>query len=91
MAQDALWICAKANAFNQEYAEVSGRRSDKTSRKKAVALARRIRSYVTKDPAESNFTTSELERALGKVRVGKLQALAGSDPITLEGSPLRPC
>ena len=57
--------------IQQEYADVRGRLSDKTSRKKVVAMARRIRSYVTEDPPESDFTASELDRALGKIKSGK--------------------
>ena len=68
---------AKANAFNQEYAQVSGRKSTKESRKMAVQVAKRLRNYSTKDPAEADFTEAELDAALGKVKPRKAAGLDG--------------
>ena len=62
---------AKANAFNQEYAEVSGRKSDRESRRVAEETARLMTSYETDDPAECDFMMAELESALREVKTRK--------------------
>jgi hypothetical protein len=71
---------AKANAFVQEYAEVSGRSSTKETRKEAVRLARLLRRTHTapRQELEGEFTAGELTRALSKVKFGKA---AGPDGI----------
>ena len=68
---------AKANVFNQEYAQVSYRKSNKESRKMAVQVAKRFRTYSTEDPAEADFTEAELYAALGKVKPRKAAGLDG--------------
>ena len=52
---------AKANAFNQEYTQVSSRKNNKETMKLAVQVAKRLRSYSMEDPVEVDFMEAELD------------------------------
>ena len=69
---------SKARAFNQEYAEVSQMKGDKETRRLGVTVAVRLRGRTTEDEAERDFTRSELDAAVQKMKPRKA---AGCDGI----------
>ena len=70
---------SKANAFVQEYAEVSGRKSNKDTRREEVELARELKETEgPKQEVESDFTYQELIWARNKIKNRKA---AGPDEI----------
>ena len=69
---------AKANAFLQEYAEVSGRRSDRKSRRPAVEVNLRLKAPGVPQEIEEPFTAEELTAAINSIKVGKA---AGPDEL----------
>ena len=70
---------AKANAFLQEYAEVSGRRSDRRSRRTAVEVNLRLKAPGISQEIEEPFTAEELKAAINNIKIGKA---AGPDELT---------
>ena len=70
---------SKANAFVQEYAEVSGKKSNKETRREEVELARELKETAgPKQEVESDFTYQELIWARNKIKNRKA---AGPDDI----------
>ena len=69
---------AKANAFVQEYAEVSRRRSDRRSRRAAVDVNLRLKAPWASQEIEEPFTAEEPTTAINDKRVWKA---AGPDEL----------
>ena len=71
---------AKASAFVQEYAKVSGRHSDKSTRRANRQLKATLKgnSWSPRQESEEEFTRDELSSALWKVKTGKA---AGPDEL----------
>jgi hypothetical protein len=69
---------AKSNAFIQEYAEVSGRKSRKDSRRVVVDVSKALRAEGQTHEVEKPFTLQELKVAIGAIRNRKA---AGPDGI----------
>ena len=73
---------AKANAFCQHYAEISGKRKEraraKELRREAVLVAREVRAEGPPSAVESEFTMGELTAALNKIKPRKA---AGPDEL----------
>ena len=73
---------AKASTFVQEYAKISGRKSDKDSRKVVMGLRCPKRSTLTtqSQQIEEVFTLGELQQALSHLKAGKAAGPDGISP-----------
>ena len=81
---------AKASAFIQEYATVSGRKSDRSSRMAVRELRSGVRRLLGSpcQKLEQTFTPEELAAALKTVKAGKAGGLDGVAPDILKHLPL---
>ena len=80
---------AKASAFVQEYAQISGKKSDKDTRQ-ALRRLRRVKKGQSSSPrqeAEDNLTIAELRRAIWKTKAGKAAGPDGVAPEMLKNLP----
>ena len=70
---------AKASAFIQEYATVSGQKSDQSSRRAVLELRRGVRRLLgsSRQELEQAFSPEELATALKSVKAGKAGAPDG--------------
>ena len=74
--------CAKALTFVQEYAMISGRKSDKDCRKAVIdlrCLTRSTRS-TTRQQIDEGFTPDEIQQALSQLKAGRAAGPDGIDP-----------
>ena len=81
---------AKAPAFIQEYATVSGRKSDRSSRRAVRELRSGVRRLLgsPRQELEQAFTPEELVTAMKTVKAGKAGGLDGMAPDLLKHLPL---
>ena len=81
---------AKASAFIQEYATVSGRKSDRSSRRAVRELRSGVRRLLAspRQELEQTFTPEELTAALKTVKAGKAGGPDGVAPDLLKHLPL---
>ena len=81
---------AKASAFVQEYATVSGRKSDRSSRRAVRELRSGVRRLLgsPRQELEQAFTPEELATALKTVKAGKAGGPDGVAPDLLKHLPL---
>ena len=81
---------AKASAFIQEYASVSGRKSDRSSRRAVRELRSGVRGLLgsPRHELEKAFTPEELATALKTVKAGKAGGPDGVAPVLVKHLPL---
>ena len=81
---------AKASAFIQEYATVSGRKSDRSSRRAVRELRSGVRRLLgsPRQELEQAFTPEELAAALKTIKAGKAGGPDGVAPDLLKHLPL---
>ena len=81
---------AKASTFTQEYATVSGRKSDRSSRRAVRELRSGVRRLLgsPRQELEQAFTPEELAAALKTVKAGKAGGPDGAAPDLLKHLPL---
>ena len=81
---------AKASAFIQEYATVSGRKSDRSSRRAVRELRNGVRRLLgsPRQELEQAFTPEELAAALKTIKAGKAGGPDGVAPDLLKHLPL---
>ena len=81
---------AEASAFIQEYATVSGRKSDRSSRRAVLELRSGVRRLLEspRQGLEQAFTPEELAAAMKTVKAGKAGGPVGVAPDLLKHLPL---
>ena len=81
---------AKASAFIQEYTTVSGRKSDRSSRRAVRELRSGVRRLLgsPRQELEQAFTPEELAAALETIKAGKAGGPDGVAPDLLRHLPL---
>ena len=61
----------ESNAYDQEYAEVNSRHSNKSSRKTAVVVPYRHREYDAAHEIEKDFMVTDLDASLFRMKLKK--------------------
>ena len=80
---------AKADAFVREYAEISGRKTDRAIRREKVEVARELRGHGPRQEIERDFSMTELRRSLRALKSGKAPGPDGIRPEHLKNLPER--
>ena len=78
---------AKADAFIREYAEISGRKTSRETRRERVEVARRMRAQGPRQELEQDFTMEKLRRSLRALKSGKAPRSDGLRPEHLKNLP----
>ena len=78
---------AKANAFIQEYANISRSRTNKETRKERKRVAQHLRAMRPRTEVEKDFTLQELDKAIRSLKLGKAPGPDGIRPEFLKHLP----